>query len=75
LLKLDRHHPAFFLTCDIEYFKYVSMCMHVSRFDFGKADVDKMILPLAVVDWLYKCVQKFYELFTKALNLMFQNTS
>jgi hypothetical protein len=44
MLKLDRHHPAFVLTCDIEYLKYVSMCKRVSRFDFGKADVDGMIL-------------------------------
>jgi hypothetical protein len=36
LLKLNRHHPAFDLTCDIEYLKDVSMCKRVSRFDFGK---------------------------------------
>jgi hypothetical protein len=44
LLKLDRHHPAFVLTCDIEYLKCVSMCRRVSHFELGKADVDRMIL-------------------------------
>jgi hypothetical protein len=29
LLKLDRQHQAFVLTCDIEYLKYVSMCRRV----------------------------------------------
>jgi hypothetical protein len=51
LLKLGQHHPAFVLTCDIEYLKYVSMCMRVSHFDFCKADVDKMVLQLSAVDW------------------------
>jgi hypothetical protein len=41
LLKLDRNYPAFVLTCDIENLKYVSMCRHVSRFDFGKANVEE----------------------------------
>jgi hypothetical protein len=51
LLKSDRHYPAFVLTCDIEYLKYVSMCKRVSRFDFGKADVGRIILQLSAVDW------------------------
>jgi hypothetical protein len=51
LLKLDRNHAAFVLTCEIEYLKYVSMCKRGSRFDFGNADVDKMILQLSAVDW------------------------
>jgi hypothetical protein len=51
LLKLDRHHLAFLLTCNIEYLGYVSMCRRVSRFDFCKPDVDKMILQLSAVDW------------------------
>jgi hypothetical protein len=50
LLKLDRHHLAFVLTCDIEYLKYVTMSKRVSRFDFGKADDGGMILQLSV-DW------------------------
>jgi hypothetical protein len=50
LLKLDRHHLAFVLACEIEYLKYMSMCKHVSRFDFGKADVDEIILQLSAVD-------------------------
>jgi hypothetical protein len=29
LLKLDLHHPAFVLTCDIEYLKYVRQCVGV----------------------------------------------
>jgi hypothetical protein len=45
------------------------MYKRVSRFDFGKADVDEMILHLSAVDWLdllrsdcvYECVQKFYD--------------
>jgi hypothetical protein len=65
LLKLDWHHPAFVLTYDIEYFKYVSMCKRFSHFHFGKADVDEMILQLSAVDWsdllrgdcVDKCVQ------------------
>jgi hypothetical protein len=69
LVKLDRHHLAFVLTCEIEYLKYVSMCKRVSRFDFSKADVDGMILQLSAVDWsdllrgdcVDACVQKFYD--------------
>jgi hypothetical protein len=66
LLKLDRPHPAFVWACDIEYLKYVSMCRRVSRFDFGKTDVDGMILQLSAVEWsdllwgVPGCVQKFY---------------
>jgi hypothetical protein len=50
-LKLDRHNPAFVSTCDIEYLKYLSICKRFSCFDFGKADVDGMILQLSAVDW------------------------
>jgi hypothetical protein len=69
VLIIDWHHPAFVLTYDIEYFKYVSMCKHFSHFYFGKADVDGMIFQLSAVDWsdllegdcVDECVQKFYD--------------
>jgi hypothetical protein len=45
------------------------MCKRVSRFDFGKAVVDGLILELSAVhcsdlfrgDCVDKCVQKFYD--------------
>jgi hypothetical protein len=65
LLKLGRHHPGFFLTCDNEY---LNKC--ASQFDFSKFIVDEMILQLAAVGWLDllrsdccvdESVQKFYD--------------
>jgi hypothetical protein len=45
------------------------MCKRVSRFDFGKADVDVVTLQLSAVDWsdlfrgdcVDECVRKFYD--------------
>jgi hypothetical protein len=45
------------------------MCKRVSLFDFGKTDVDELILPLLAVDWsvlfrgncVDECIQKFYD--------------
>jgi hypothetical protein len=42
LLRLNRHHPAFILTCKISYLKYISLDRRVKRFDFGRADVDRI---------------------------------
>jgi hypothetical protein len=39
LLRLDRHHPAFILTCETSYLKYISLGRRVKRYDFGHADV------------------------------------
>jgi hypothetical protein len=51
LLRLDRHHPAFILTCKISYLKYISLGRRVKRFDFSRADVDGICVQLAAVDW------------------------
>jgi hypothetical protein len=51
LLRLDRHHPAFILTCKISYLKYISLDRRVKRFDSGRADVDKVCAELTAVDW------------------------
>jgi hypothetical protein len=83
LLKLDPHHPAFVLRCAIEYIKYMSICEEVCRFDFGKTDVDEMILQLPAVDWSdffrsnvsTSAFKSYMMLFTSALRFMFQNTS
>jgi hypothetical protein len=52
LLRLDRHHPAFILTCKISYLKYIELGRRVKRFDFGRAD----LADLGIDD----CVEKFY---------------
>jgi hypothetical protein len=51
LLKLNRHDPAFILTCKFSYLKYISLSRRVKRFDFGCADVDRICTQLATVDW------------------------
>jgi hypothetical protein len=51
LLRLDRHHPAFILTCKISYLKYISLDRRVKRLYFGRADVDGICAQLAAVDW------------------------
>jgi hypothetical protein len=51
------------------------MCKRVSRFDFGKADVDEMIGRLfseATVST--SAFRSFMMLFTSALNMMLRNT-
>jgi hypothetical protein len=40
ILGLDRHHPAFVLTCEVQYLKCTSMSKRISRFDFKRANVD-----------------------------------
>jgi hypothetical protein len=62
------HHPAFILTRKISYLKYISLGRRVKRFDFGRADVDRICTQMAVVDWcalfldlgIDDCVEKFY---------------
>ena len=69
ILKLDRHHPAFVLTCDVQYLKCTTMSKRISRFNFKKADVDAMINNLSRVDWsnmflvndIEACVTNFYD--------------
>jgi hypothetical protein len=59
------------------------MCRRVSRFDFGKADVEKLMynsLPLIGRIFFEETVstsafRSFMMLFTSALDFMFQNTS
>jgi hypothetical protein len=77
LLSLDRHHPAFVLTCDVQYLKYSSMSKRISRFDFKKANAEAMIESLSHVDWLNlfavndidMCVAKFYDLMNECFEL------
>jgi Reverse transcriptase (RNA-dependent DNA polymerase) len=69
ILKLDRHHPAFVLTCEVQYLKYTTMSKRISRFDFKKADVDAMTEYLSHINWsdlfavndIDTCVAKFYD--------------
>jgi hypothetical protein len=49
LLRLDRYHPAFILTCKISYLKYISLGRRVKRIDFGRADLDGICAQLAAV--------------------------
>jgi hypothetical protein len=51
LLRLDKHHPAFMLTCKINYLKYVSLGRRVKRFGFGHDDVDGICAKFGAVDW------------------------
>jgi hypothetical protein len=51
ILKLDRHHLAFVLTCNISYLKYTTMSRRISRFNFKKADADAMIEYFSHVRW------------------------
>jgi hypothetical protein len=68
LLRLDRHHPAFILTCKTSYLNYISLGRRVKRFDFSQADVDGICVQLAAVDWcalfldlgIDDCVKKIY---------------
>jgi hypothetical protein len=61
---------------DIEYLKYVSMCRRVSRFDFGEADVDGIILQLSAVEWSDfvrgDCVDGFVQIFYDAIYECFE---
>jgi hypothetical protein len=59
------------------------MWKRVSHFDFGKADVDEMILQLLAVDWsdllrsdcVDECVWKFYDAIYECFELFVPNTS
>jgi hypothetical protein len=76
LLRLDRHHPAFILTCNISYLKYVSLGRRVKRFGFGHDEVDGICAQFAAVDWCASfsdlcidgCIEKFYIIIRECLD-------
>jgi Reverse transcriptase (RNA-dependent DNA polymerase) len=77
VLKLDRHHPAFVLTCEVQYLKYTTMSKRISRFNFKKADVDAMTEYLSHVSWsnlflvndIDACVANFYDVMNGCFEL------
>jgi hypothetical protein len=61
--RLDRHHPAFILTCKTSYLKYISLGRRVKRFDFGGISAQLVALDgcaLFLDLGIDNCIEKFY---------------
>jgi hypothetical protein len=77
ILRLNRHYPAFVLTYDVQYLRYIFMSRCISRFDFKRADIDAMISHHTVVNWpdvflvndIETCVGQLYDVIDKCFDL------
>ncbi len=77
LLKLDRHHPAFILTCEVQNLKYTAPSNRIDRFDFKRAKIDRIVEHLGQILWpslfldndIETCVSLFYEVIDECFNL------
>jgi hypothetical protein len=77
ILSLDRHHPAFVLTCNAQYLRYTSKSKCITRSDFKRADIDAMIMHLTIVHWydiflvndIETCVGQFYDVLDECFDL------